>query len=268
MTKILLTLIIYFLVTGTLFSSNISALSMHCYDIQALLIDNDGKRLGFDKQTGKIVQEIHNGTYSREEPEGLSPYYWLDAGVLRAGLYRLVIVGTDNNQYTDQIDEWDEIGNIIHMKVSGIISKGEEQYFEINYSTHTHEKTTIKKIVDINLLETEIKHAFEFKIIENDTLNKELFEQLKQARMIKNNRKSTKNAIQMLTNILQKEKDQLVINSAQKKPNRPRPKDINSEEDKKLIEAWNDYNVWVETNIEPLNILLGDAKELLEGDRW
>src|SRR3989339_1168496 len=245
-------------------ASDFSGLSITCYNCQAVLSDYLGKRVGFDKKSGAILTEIPQGTYDYED-YGVVPWYHMDIGQPTEGLYTLVIIGTDTCKYTITMSAYNERADIIGASFSGILSRGEEQRVEILYSPHTYDTTTIRKIMDAAILEKELKSALKHKMISGGQSGKKLRKFMSQAaKAIKQNKSEIAVAnIKQFIEILEQEKERLHKEGMQEPPFAP-PKEASSVDNIKKNESWRAYRAWERQYIFPINILISDAKLVLE----
>src|SRR3989339_218316 len=257
-------LIIILAFVAQLMASDFSGLSITCYNCQAVLSDYLGKRVGFDKKSGAILTEIPQGTYDYED-YGVVPWYHMDIGQPTEGLYTLVIIGTDTCKYTITMSAYNERADIIGASFFGILSRGEEQRVEILYSPHTYDTTTIRKIMDAVILEKELKSALKHKMISGGQSGKKLRKFMSQAaKAIKQDKSEIAVAnIQQFIEILEQEKVKLHKEGIQEPPF-AMPDDFATDEQLAKRAEWIRYMEWKDKYISPVDILISDAKLVLE----
>jgi hypothetical protein len=103
-----------------------------CYDL--LIIDGQGRQVGYSPNSGNVVEEIPQGTYTREAPEDLAPYNWLDIGMPHQGIYILYIIGKDTGTYSVSINAFDQKSNATQQLLKGNIHPGEIKKMCVNYT--------------------------------------------------------------------------------------------------------------------------------------
>jgi len=245
-------------------ASDFSVLSIYCFNCQAVLSDYRGNRVGYDKKNGTILNEMQNGSYDYED-YSVVPWYHISLGRPNEGLYTLVVIGTDTCKYNVSIRAYNEMADIVNNSFSGILSRGEEQRVEILYSPHTYDTTTIRKIMDAAILEKELKSALKHKMISGGQSGKKLRKFMSQAaKAIKQNKNEIAVAnIQQFIEILEQEKVRLHKEGIQEPPFAT-PRRISTDDEIKKNEAWKVYHGWKNKYIFPVDILISDAKLVLE----
>ena len=245
-------------------ASDFSVLSIYCFSCQAVLSDYRGNRVGYDKKNGTILNEMQNGSYDYED-YSVVPWYHISLGRPNEGLYTLVIIGTDTCKYNVSIRAYNEMADIVNNSFSGILSRGEEQRVEILYSPHTYDTTTIRKIVDAAILEKELKSALKHKMISGGQSGKKLRKFMSQAaKAIKQDKSEIAVAnIQQFIEILEQDKVRLHKEGMQEPPFAP-PTEASSVDNIKKNESWRAYRAWERQYIFPVDILITDAKLVLE----
>ena len=257
--------LVMFIIGEACAGMNASALVMHCHECHGLLVDYRGNRVGYDAATKKVYQEIRYGRYTFENYNEDYPYYYIDVGNPDEGLYQFIIVSTYTQPYSVGIGAYDQLGNDVRTTIFGILSRGEEQRVEILYSPHTYDTTTMKKIMDAVILEKELKSALKHKMISGGQSGKKLRKFMSQAaKAIKQDKSEIAVAnIQQFIEILEQDKVRLHKEGMQEPPFAP-PTEASSVDNIKKNESWRAYRAWERQYIFPVDILITDAKLVLE----
>jgi len=117
-----------------------------CYEL--LLIDGQGRMVGYNPTYGNIVEEIPQGTYTEESFPGIPVYKWLDIGQPSEGKYILYVIGKDTGAYEISFTAFDKNANDIQKVLTGEIFPGEIKKIFIDYTpevggiTHIFEDNT------------------------------------------------------------------------------------------------------------------------------
>jgi len=257
--------LVMFIIGEACAGMNASALVMHCHECHGLLVDYRGNRVGYDAATKKVYQEIRYGRYTFENYNEDYPYYYIDVGNPDEGLYQFIIVSTYTQPYSVGIGAYDQLGNDVRTTIFGILSRGEEQRVEILYSPHTYDTTTIRKIMDAVILEKELKSALKHKMISGGQSGKKLRKFMSQAaKAIKQDKSEIAVAnIQQFIEILEQEKVKLHKEGIQEPPF-AMPDDFATDEQLAKRAEWIRYMEWKDKYISPVDILISDAKLVLE----
>jgi hypothetical protein len=202
------------------------SLKIQPYDIvEVILIDPQGKRLGYDKETKNIIDEISpqqlltsyegpSGYYGEGNSVFPKQYKLLELFSPVKGLYTLKVIGVSSGLYS--LEMLISIHNI-HEKPKreykyGIIKKGEEHLYEIYLASSSSEECIIKKRVNIELIERELINGYKFKLIKNKKILNTLLKQIRETQQnIKRNKIEfvIKN-LQQFIEILNEEKLRLI----------------------------------------------------------
>lgn len=148
------------------------------YPAEILLISPDGKKkVGYDYETKKEVAEIRgSGYFTDVQPhlEGPDSPPWRTLEVMwpdTMGKYILKVYGIKDSMYSLSILFEDKKGNIIHYQglkgYKGIISKAEIHEYILYYSTsHDIFLSSVKKVVDFNLIDKQLRLAVKRRYID------------------------------------------------------------------------------------------------------
>lgn len=181
------------------------------YPIELLLTDFEGRRTGFIKEEKKEVAEIPLSAYSTQVQPNLydsdsPPWREIEIMYPKTGKYTLDVIGIKEELYYVAIYSSDKNDNSCHIRIDGIISKGDIHRIELYYSSdHSIFKTTAKKVVDLNLLEKELKLVIKHRYIKKK-LGKELLKKLKVFKKTYNAKKPDKNILESFIAQLEAEK--------------------------------------------------------------
>jgi len=153
------------------------------YPAEILLISPDGKKVGYDYETKKEVAEIRgSGYFTNVQPnlEGPDSPPWRELEVMWPGMGKYVVklYGIRDSIYYLSVEFADRKWNIIDYQglkgYKGIISKGEIHEYILYYSTsHDIFVSSVKKVVDFNLIDKQLRLAVKRRYIDKK-LGKEL----------------------------------------------------------------------------------------------
>ena len=103
-----------------------------CYEL--LLVDGQGRMVGYNPTYGNIVEEIPQGIYTEEPSPGIPVYKWLDIGQPSEGKYILYVIGKDTGAYEISFTAFDKNANDIQKVLTGEIFPGEIKKIFIDYT--------------------------------------------------------------------------------------------------------------------------------------
>lgn len=120
---------------------------------QALLIDPQGRRTGWEEKTGEIIQEIHGSFYEEERiddaVEGATGpatrILYLNKAI--PGVYRLRIIGTNSYRYSLEVTAFDRSMNFSSKTFRDVeIDKNSTHLYSIEYSGEEDSKVKVQRI--------------------------------------------------------------------------------------------------------------------------
>ncbi|OGS22218.1 MAG: hypothetical protein A2252_10010 [Elusimicrobia bacterium RIFOXYA2_FULL_39_19] len=230
--------------------------------VELLLVSPDGKKIGYDVKKSTIVNDYDpvrssyflDGYYELNAGEIFEEWNNLDFhGKIVNGRYVLNVIGKKTGIY--RITMFITGGNIGGSEINGIISSGDIHEIYIDFKLPA-DKTIIKKAVDFMVLKKEFEHTInEYK---ND---KELYRNMiKQFDILttKLNEKEVNSFVILLNNA-----KNIIEKNGIQKPSFPLPRVADKKGREQMIK-WRKYNKWYKKRVVPLDILIKDAKTILD----
>ena len=147
-----------------------------------------------------------------------------------------------------------EIMESFETTIHGKLLKGEVQNIEILYSEIADQKTTATKVLDLKVYEREVKAIFKNDSTDINKIKKELFENINKAKKyLKKDTVKAKEFINNIVGITTIARREFLVKSG-------RPQDLSVDYKFDGVNTWE----WYRDNILKYDILINDAKELIE----
>ena len=126
--------------------------------VELMLRHSNGKRAGYDKDSGRILSELSESCYVELGIDGAPELKSLALARPMEGRYELFISADDSGVYAVDVDIT-ENDDYVSKSVTGLIRRGEVQTAEITYSGAGDKPPVIRKKVDTDLLKKELEIA-------------------------------------------------------------------------------------------------------------
>jgi hypothetical protein len=111
--------------------------------VELLLIDSNGKRVGYDSNTGTTLEEIQNSSYGEECFEDIPVHKVLDIITPPRSDYILYVIGKDSGTYGLEIRPMDDDANSKPIVLEGTIARDEVKKMYIDYNPVAGSTTTV-----------------------------------------------------------------------------------------------------------------------------
>jgi hypothetical protein len=245
---IILSIYIVFILSPVIKGEEVSGLTIYSLkeENELLIIDCEGKKLGYDQKTKRVLEEIEYGTYGEEAFDDIPAHSVLAISTPKEGLYTLNVMSKKDGLYWVDINAMNEDANSIVKVFDSIAKKGEVQKYEIVFSPRADGKTTMRKLIDISLIKHELEIVVSLKMIDKEKANK----WMKDIKGIKNALRDTSKALETKQRL-----NELI-------------KTLSKESDKYKIKNEDDVKYWYPDDL--INILKKQniASELNNDKRW
>jgi hypothetical protein len=151
-----------------------------------ILIDQNGRRTGFDSSTGQVLREIPLSTHMRmhlADDETGDPGTGISHSVQilkpAQGTYQIVVSGLQLGTYMLTVDTYAQDGTASAQPlIQGVAAAGSKTNFQIHFSSSAGGVSTVVRIATFQSTLTDIDNSFRLNLIENQGLANSLSQKI------------------------------------------------------------------------------------------